>query len=177
MQRKMINWISAPMFMAPRTKSVISCHCSIYGAEPLPVSLYFLLQHSCTESQRQLLGMEGGCCFRMVSTTQYKRDSRLYLTQNIPVLVWAGFKIQMCISSLWSIFCLPPNGMRLCADPNIPKNLVLFKCQNQTQLWALQLRPSSKRWLLTLAYLFRLCWQPRQRSKGLVLLLIWIQHM
>lgn len=29
------------MFMAPRTKSVISCHCSIYGAELLPVSLMF----------------------------------------------------------------------------------------------------------------------------------------
>lgn len=134
----------------------------------------FLLQHSCIKRQRQLLGKEGGCWFRMVSTTQHKRDSRLHLTQNIPVLVWAGFKIQMCISAPWSIFCLPPLETRLSADP---KNLVLFKSQNQTQLWALQLRPSSERWLLTLAYLFRLCWQPRQRSKGLVLLLIWIQHM
>lgn len=106
----------------------------------------------------------------MVSTTQRKRDSRLYLTQNIPVPVWAGFKIQMCGSSLRSIFYLPHNEMRLSADPNIPKNVVLFKSQNQTHLWALQLRPSSERWLLTLAYLFRLCWQPRQRSKGLVLL-------
>lgn len=177
MQRKMINWISASMFMAPRTKSVISCHCSIYGAEPLPVSLYFSLGALLYKKGEAAFGdgevMAGSGWFPQHST----RETQDWISQNIPVLVWAGFKIQLCISSPWSIFCLTPHEMKLSADPNIPKNVVLFQCQNQTQLWALQLRPSSERWLFTLAYLFRLCWQPRQRSEGLVLLLIWIQHM
>lgn len=101
MQRKMINGISASMFMAPRTKSVISCHCSIYGAEPLPVSLNFSPAAILYKKVEAAFGDGGGMLVQDGFHNKIQeRDARLHLTQNIPVLVQAGFKIQMCISSL-----------------------------------------------------------------------------
>lgn len=136
-----------------------------------------LLQHSCIKRQRQLLGMEGDTgsgWFPQHNAREIQDCTSPRISQRL-----CGQDLKSkCVVHLCDLyFVFPVNEMRLSADPNIPKNLVLFKCQSQSHLWALQLRPSSETWLLTLAYLFRLCWQPRQRSKGLVLLLIWIQHM
>lgn len=138
MQCKMINWISAPVFMAPRTRSVISCHCCIYGAKPLPVLQYFsLTARLYKKAERQLLGMVVMCWFRMVFTTQCKRGSNC-TSHRISQYLWRKDLKPRCVFHLCDLyFVFPPNEMRLSADPNIPNNLELFKSQNQPQLWVL----------------------------------------